>query len=779
MINVTNKGFFYIQNEVLIEEDQLTSPQFKQVLIDRGFKNILNEDISKSKEFAKKNTITYNILKKHSVNNNDSELAIRFNSLVSHDITYVGIIQNARASGLQNFPVLYALTNCHNSLCAVGGTVNEDDHLFGLSAAKKYGGVFVPANFAVIHQYAREMMVGCGKMILGSDSHTRYGALGTMGIGEGGPEIVKQLLSWTYNIEYPKVVGVYLKGNPKVGIGPHDVALALIGNVFRDGIVKNKIMEFIGHGIHNLSIDFRNGIDVMTTEMGCLSSIWSTDELVKEYYTLHDREGEYSDIKPGDIAYYDQLITIDLDKIEPMIALPFHPSNVYTIAHVKENCVDILHEIEKEGQKIFGKSDLKISISDNIEHGKLKIKQGVVAGCVGGTYENIYAVSSILNKTNRYSDMSLNIYPASIPIYNALQQNRLFNSIIDIGGVVKNAFCGPCFGAGDTPANNTLSIRHTTRNFPNREGSKPTEGQLSYVALMDARSIAATYVSGGFLTSAFEIEYSAEKAPVYKFNSEPYKNKVYNGFRNPKIDEPLIFGPNIIDWPELSEMPNHLLLFTASVLLDSVTTTDELIPSGETSSYRSNPYRLAQFTLNRKDPGYAHRSKNVDKLNKTFLTTGILPSDIKTVFDLLCKNKIFDDANYKSILSGLQIGSCIFAKKIGDGSAREQAASCQKILGGFANIAYEYATARYKSNLINWGIIPFIVEKNVCPLELEDYLFIPGIRNILKSGLDTANSWIIRKDKLFSLTLKCPNLSKEQLAILISGCLINYYKNKK
>ena len=699
-------------------------------------------------------TMAYSILQAHNVSDDRNNLSIKFDAMASHDITYVGIIQTARASGLVEFPIPYALTNCHNSLCAVGGTINEDDHSFGLSAAKKYGGIYVPAHLAVIHQYMREMMTGCGKMILGSDSHTRYGALGTMAMGEGGPELVKQLLGRTYDIKYPGVCLVYLKGEVPHGVGPHDVALAVIGKVFRQGFVKNMVLEFAGPGVSGLSMDFRNGIDVMTTETACLSSIWTTDEKTREYFRIHGREEDYKELKPGNGALYDRLIEVDLSLVKPMIALPFHPSNTYTVREFIDNAPDILREIEKETAAMSG--SLKFRLTDKVIDGNVQVDQGIIAGCAGGTYENILQAASILEgKSTGTGDFSLSVYPQSQPVYFALNNTSAINVLMNSGAVIKTAFCGPCFGAGDVPANNGLSIRHTTRNFQSREGSKPGDGQMAGVALMDARSIAATAARGGILTPADEVDYN-EPADDYTFNDTIYKNRVYNGFGAGDESAELKYGPNIKDWPEFDELLDNMLLQVASVIDDEVTTTDELIPSGETSSYRSNPMKLAEFTLSRKDPGYVGRAKAALAMEK--------------------QRKNGELRLYQGISLGhTKIGSLIYANKPGDGSAREQAASCQKVLGGQANMAREYATKRYRSNLVNWGMLPFIVNQKPDITE-GDYIFIEGIRSAIENGSESIIARNITNNTEFELLL--PGLTEAERQIILDGCLINNYKNK-
>ena len=723
-----------------------------------------------SKEAAVENTIAYGILKSHNTSGNMEKLQIKFDKLTSHDITFVGIIQTARASGLEKFPVPYVLTNCHNSLCAVGGTINEDDHMFGLTCAKKYGGVYVPPHQAVIHQYAREMLAESGKMILGSDSHTRYGALGTMAMGEGGPELVKQLLCQTYDINMPGVVAIYLKGTPRPGVGPQDVALAIIGKVFANGYVKNKVMEFVGPGVANLSADFRIGVDVMTTETTCLSSIWQTDEKIREFYEIHGREDAYKELKPGQVAYYDGCVEIDLEEIKPMIAMPFHPSNTYTIDELKENLYDILADVEKKAQvSLDGK--VPFTLRDKVIDGKLYVEQGIIAGCAGGGFENICAAADILKGTSIGSDaFTLSVYPASTPIYMELAKNGVLADLLATGTVVKTAFCGPCFGAGDTPANNAFSIRHTTRNFPNREGSKIQNGQISSVALMDARSIAATAANKGFLTSAEEYtgDYKNQK---YFFDKTIYENRVFDskGVADPSVE--IHFGPNIKDWPEMAALAENLVLKVVSEIHDPVTTTDELIPSGETSSFRSNPLGLAEFTLSRKDPAYVGRAKEVQKAQKA-IQEGKSPvealPELKSVLDTV-KN-VFSEVNEKNI----GVGSTIFAVKPGDGSAREQAASCQKVLGGWANIANEYATKRYRSNLINWGMLPFLIKEGDLAFKNGDYLFFPEIRKAVEEKADIIKGYVVEEGKMKEFTVTLGELTEDEREIILKGCLINY-----
>ncbi len=730
-------------------------------------------DLPVAKEEAAKNTIAYSILKAHNKSNNMEKLQIKFDKLTSHDITFVGIIQTARASGLEKFPVPYVLTNCHNSLCAVGGTINEDDHMFGLTCAKKYGGVYVPPHQAVIHQFAREMLAGGGKMILGSDSHTRYGALGTMAMGEGGPELVKQLLCQTYDINMPGVVAIYLKGAPRPGVGPQDVALAIIGEVFANGYVKNKVMEFVGPGVASLSADFRIGVDVMTTETTCLSSIWQTDAKIEEFYAIHGRPEDYKELKPGNVAYYDGCVEIDLSEIKPMIAMPFHPSNTYTIDELKANLDDILADVEKRAQvSLDGK--IPFTLRDKVVDGKLYVEQGIIAGCAGGGFENICAAADILKGKNIGHDaFTLSVYPASTPIYMELAKNGVLAELIGTGAVVKTAFCGPCFGAGDTPANNAFSIRHTTRNFPNREGSKIQNGQISSVALMDARSIAATAANKGYLTAAtdLDVEYKGQK---YFFDKSIYDRRVYNGVGKADPSVEIKFGPNIKDWPEMIALTDNLLLKVASVINDPVTTTDELIPSGETSSYRSNPLGLAEFTLSRKDPEYVGRAKAIQAVEKKREELGCFCKADESMKPMMKEIKAkFADREITGSNTGY--GSTIFAVKPGDGSAREQAASCQKVLGGWANIAKEYATKRYRSNLINWGMLPFIMEEDFA-FDNDDYVFIPGIREAVQNKNEIIKAYVVNKD-FKELDLKLGSLTDDERQIIMDGCLINYYKN--
>lgn len=729
----------------------------EKCIVGKDYKIIKRSEYKGIANELNKNTLTYPILTSHS-SGDDKNLQIKFDALCSHDITYVGIIQSARYSGLSRFPVPYVLTNCHNSLCAVGGTINEDDHVFGLSAAKKYGGIYVPPNVAVIHQYMRENYAGCGKMILGSDSHTRYGALGTIAIGEGGPELVKQILSRTYNIDMPRVIAVVLKGTPRLGVGPQDVAIKLITSVFVSGFVKNAVLEFIGDGIRNISMDYRIGIDVMTTETACLSSIWETDDKTLEYLSIHGRESDYKELKIESDAEYDGAIEIDLSTIVPMIAMPFHPSNGYELSEVIKNPYDILYEVDKKAQKMIERNDLSLDLINKIKNGKVYVDQGVIAGCAGGIYENIVETANILKGSSIGNDsFSLSVYPSSMPIYNELIKNGSLSTLVESGAIIKPCFCGPCFGAGDVPSNNSLSIRHSTRNFPMREGAKPSDGQIASVALMDARSIAATAKHGGVLTAATEEDY-IKQVPKYYFNDGIYKNRVYNGFNDPKPNEELIVGPNIAMWPEIKPMKRNILLKNVAVILDEVTTTDELIPSGETSSYRSNPLKLASFTLSRKEPMYVKRAKAVQEIAET------CDDELSAVLNVL--NIDNDDTN---------INSFIFAKMPGDGSAREQAASCQRVLGGGANVAIEYATKRYRSNLINWGMLPLTVKE--CCFKLNDWLFIDDIEGKIKNNVLDFDGVIVRNGEKIIVPLSLGKLTDNEREILLSGCLMNYYKN--
>ncbi len=761
MITLSQGGAYLVNGTEVIPEGADAAAQMKSKT---------GQEVSKQE--AAKNTIAYGILAQHNTSGNMDKLKIKFDKLTSHDITFVGIIQTARASGLTKFPIPYVLTNCHNSLCAVGGTINEDDHMFGLTCAKRYGGVYVPPHQAVIHQYAREMLAGGGKMILGSDSHTRYGALGTMAMGEGGPELVKQLLSQTYDINMPGVVGVYLTGAPVKGVGPQDVALAIIGAVFGNGYVKNKVMEFVGPGVSSLSADFRIGIDVMTTETTCLSSIWRTDDEIKAFYETHGRAEEYKELNPGAVAYYDGMIEVDLSKIRPMIAMPFHPSNTYTIDEVNANLTDVLHDVE-ERAKISLDGAVPYSLQDKVVNGKFMVDQGIIAGCAGGGFENICAAADILKGSYIGADgFTLSVYPASMPVYMELIKNGCAAAILETGAVLKTAFCGPCFGAGDTPANNAFSIRHSTRNFPNREGSKLQNGQISSVALMDARSIAATAANKGVLTPATEFAGEIGKYK-YHFDANIYANRVFDskGVADESVE--IQFGPNIKDWPAMGALPENLVLRVVSEIHDPVTTTDELIPSGETSSYRSNPLGLAEFTLSRKDPEYVGRAKDIQRAEKARMA-GEHPCqahpDVKPVMGVI-KNS-FADASHENT----GFGSTIFAVKPGDGSAREQAASCQKVLGGWANIAHEYATKRYRSNLINWGMLPFLIAEGELPFHNLDYLFFPGIRKAVEEKAENIEAYkvSVEDNRLEHFTLKLGELTDEERQIILKGCLINY-----
>jgi len=759
MIQLFSEGAYLVDGTTLVKESEA-----------EALKQLTGEVLSK--EEASKNTIAYGILRDHNTSGNMEKLQIKFDKLTSHDITFVGIIQTARASGIEKFPVPYVLTNCHNSLCAVGGTINEDDHMFGLTAAKKYGGVYVPPHQAVIHQFAREMLAGGGKMILGSDSHTRYGALGTMAMGEGGPELVKQLLNRTYDINMPGVIGIYLKGKPVKGVGPQDVALAIIGAVFEKGYVNNKVMEFVGPGVSNLSADFRIGVDVMTTETTCLSSIWRTDDKIKEFYEIHGRSEDFKELNPGKVAYYDGIVEVDLDKIKPMIAMPFHPSNTYTIEEVNANLDDILADVEKRALvSLDGAVDY--SLRDKVHDGKLYVDQGIIAGCAGGGYENICAAANILKGASIGSDeFTLSVYPASTPIYMELVKNGAVADLMQTGAIVKTAFCGPCFGAGDTPANNAFSIRHSTRNFPNREGSKLQNGQISSVALMDARSIAATAANKGYLTPATDVE-ASDFIPKYHFDKTIYDNRVFDskGVADPSVE--IQFGPNIKDWPEMSALPQNMLLKVVSEIHDPVTTTDELIPSGETSSYRSNPLGLAEFALSRKDPAYVGLAKEVQKAQKAIEAGEDAAEAFPEVKDILETVK----ESYADVTQdNLGIGSTIFAVKPGDGSAREQAASCQKVLGGWANIANEYATKRYRSNLINWGMLPFTIDKGELPFKNKDYIFVPDVRKAVEDKLTKIPAYVVNEG-MKEITLTLGELTDDEREIILKGCLINYYRD--
>ena len=719
------------------------------------------------KDTAKQGTIAYSILKAHNTAEDMQNLRLKFDALASHDITFVGIIQTARASGMEKFPIPYVLTNCHNSLCAVGGTINEDDHVFGLSAARKYGGIYVPPHMAVIHQYMREAMAGCGKMILGSDSHTRYGALGTMAIGEGGGELVKQLLENTYDVAYPGVVAVYLTGKPRPGVGPQDIALAIIGAVFKNGYVKNKVMEFVGPGIKSMTTDYRNGVDVMTTETTCLTSVWCTDDDTKAYLAKHGRADDYRELKPADVTYYDGLVYVDLSTVKPMIALPFHPSNAFEIDELNANLGDILREVEKEAARLTEGKDIEFSLTDKITPKGLQVQQGIIAGCAGGTYTNVMAAAHILKGAQcGQGEFTLDVYPSSQPVFMDLLAKGAISDLMATGAIVKTAFCGPCFGAGDTPANNALSIRHATRNFPNREGSKPGAGQLSAVALMDARSIAATAANGGILTSAEKYADNYE-VPEYNYDDSSYRARIYNGFGKAEPEDKLIYGPNIKDWPEQEALAQNILLRVCSKIMDKVTTTDELIPSGETSSYRSNPLGLAEFTLSRRDPGYVPRAKDVRALEKARLA-GEAQSD-EALKNALGKVKnILPDVDEKTI----EIGSVIYCVKPGDGSAREQAASCQRVLGGLANICSEYATKRYRSNVMNWGMLPFQM-KNEPAFEIGDYILVPNVLDAMDGDMQSIKAYVLG-DEVKEIELYIAPMTEDEKKIVKAGCLINF-----
>lgn len=762
MVKLYNGGAYLINGNTLIEENDI-----------KKLETFTGKDINK--EEAVKGSIAYNILKAHNTSGNMDKLRLKFDAMASHDITFVGIIQTAKASGMEKFPLPYVLTNCHNSLCAVGGTINEDDHMFGLSAAKKYGGIYVPPHIAVIHQYMREAFAGCGKMILGSDSHTRYGALGTMAIGEGGGELVKQLLEDTYDVNRPQVIAVYLTGAPNKGVGPQDIALAIIGAVFKNGYVKNKIMEFVGPGIASMTTDYRNGVDVMTTETTCLSSVWETDEDTKKYLTVHGRANEYKQLKPADITYYDGVVYVDLSTIKPMIALPFHPSNVYEIDTLNENLEDLLHEVELEAIKIGGEAGKGLKLVDKITDGKLYVSQGIIAGCAGGTYSNVMEAAHILKgHSTGFDEFNLNVYPSSQPVFIETTRNGAVADLMESGTVVKTAFCGPCFGAGDTPANNGLSIRHTTRNFPNREGSKPGSGQMSAVALMDARSVAATARNKGILTPATEFadDYTV---PEYRYDDTIYKNRVYNGFGNANKDSELIYGPNIKDWPQMTALTDNILLKVCSKILDEVTTTDELIPSGETSSYRSNPLGLAEFTLSRRDPEYVGRSKQVDIIEKARRNGEDILKDNTELANVFDKIRTIDGFS-NIVANDTEIGSMIYAKKPGDGSAREQAASCQRVIGGLANIAKEYATKRYRSNVINWGMLPFLLDDKP-DFEVGDYIFVPNIKSHLRGDMSKIPAYIIGEN-IKEISLSIAEMTDAEKSIVEAGSLINYNKSK-
>jgi aconitate hydratase len=778
MISLTEGPVWLYDNRICFRADGELTPE----RLERAVREKITDTKLPDRREGRENTITAGILEAHNHNaaKDGGDLKLKFDSLISHDLTYVGAIQTAKASGLREFPIPYVLTNCHNSLCAVGGTINCDDHIFGMSAAEKYGGIFVPANQAVIHQYARERMSGCGRMILGTDSHTRYGALGTMGIGEGGGELVKQLLGQTYEIKRPQVIAVYLTGKPKHGIGPQDIALALVGAVFRSGFVKNKVLEFVGPGVRDLSMDFRNGIDVMTTETACLSSVWCTDEKVREYFKIHGRERDYRRLEPKKLACYDGLISIDLGRAESMIALPFHPSNAYSIKELNENLMEILGEIEEKDQKLISNPKLRLDLKSKVHNGKLRADQAEIAGCAGGSFENLVQTAHILEKGDLEREYyALSVYPASVPIYLELVRSGTAEKLLRAGAIIKTAFCGPCFGAGDVPSNGALDLRHTTRNFPNREGSKPSEGQLASVALMDARSIAATSIHGGDITPATEMDYP-DDTPEYRFDSSSYEKTIYNGFGRPKPEASLRLGPNITDWPQMIPLQENILLRIASVIKDPVTTTDELIPSGDAASYRSNPERMAQFTLSRRDPEYVGAAREFQKLEKERQEKIRAADDgrLKDLTDLIL-TKIGGFNSPEEFLASTGFGSAVYAVKPGDGSAREQAASCQRVLGGLANISVEYATKRYRSNLINWGILPFTAPAGLADrLHCGDYLFVPRIYTKLKRGDREFSAVLIGRDKTENLTLSVGELSDEEAQILLSGSLINYYAGK-
>ena len=754
-----NNGVYLVNGSQIIEDGPEANAAIKAAT---------GKDVTK--DGAHTQTMAYGILNSHNTSGNMEHLQIKFDKLISHDITYVGIIQTARASGLEKFPIPYCLTNCHNSLCAVGGTINEDDHMFGLTCAKKYGGIYVPPHQAVIHQFAREMMAGGGKMILGSDSHTRYGALGTMAMGEGGPELVKQLLNQTYDIGMPGVIAVYMTGSPQKGVGPQDVALAIIGEVFDKGYVKNKVMEFVGPGVGNLSMDFRIGVDVMTTETTCLSSIWTTDTKTEEFYDIHGRKEEYKELNPGQVAYYDGMIEINLDEIKPMIAMPFHPSNTYTIEELNANLMDILDDCEKRA-KVSLDGQVDFTLKDKVRNGKLYVDQGIIAGCAGGGFENICDAADILRGASIGPDeFTLSVYPASTPIYMELVKNGAVADLMSTGAIVKTAFCGPCFGAGDTPSNNGFSIRHSTRNFPNREGSKLQNGQIASVALMDARSIAATAANKGYLTAATDIDVDFTK-PKYHFDGRIYANRVFDSHGVAEPDTEIHFGPNIKDWPKMSPLPENLFLQVVSEIHDPVTTTDELIPSGETSSYRSNPLGLAEFTLSRKDPEYVGRAKHIQKAQKALEAgecAGEAVPELKAIVHKVKEN--YPNVNHDNF----GVGSTIFAVKPGDGSAREQAASCQKVLGGWANIANEYATKRYRSNLINWGMLPFVIKEGELPFKNLDFIFIPEIKKAVEEKAAVIKAYVVKDEGLIEFDMTLGELTDDEREIILKGCLINY-----
>ena len=760
MVKLYDGGAYLVNGQQIYAENETAKAQAETGL-------------SFDKESARKGTMAYGIMKAHNTSDSMEHLRIKFDAMTSHDITFVGIIQTAKASGMEKFPIPYVLTNCHNSLCAVGGTINEDDHVFGLSAAKKYGGIYVPPHIAVIHQYMRETMAGCGRMILGSDSHTRYGALGTMAIGEGGGELVKQLLCSTYDVDYPGVIGVYLDGKVNPGVGPQDIALAIIGAVFKNGYVKNKVMEFVGPGISTMTTDFRNGVDVMTTETTCLSSIWRTDEDTKAFLTAHGRADAYKELNPEKVAYYDGMVYVDLSTVKPMIALPFHPSNTYEIDAFNENAADILREVEKEAARIAENPAINFSLTDKLVDGRLNVQQGIIAGCAGGNYTNVMEAAHILENANCGNDaFTLSVYPSSQPVFMDLIQKGAISTLMAAGANIKTAFCGPCFGAGDTPANNAFSIRHTTRNFPNREGSKPGVGQLSAVALMDARSIAATAANGGRLTPA--TEYADDYVvPEYHFDDSAYKARVYNGYSKADTEASLVYGPNIKDWPEMEPLADNILLKVCSKIMDPVTTTDELIPSGETSSYRSNPLGLAEFALSRRDPAYVGNAKSVQKLeNARIENNGAAAMDEKL-------NAVYaqiQEISPEVKTSEVEIGSMIYCVKPGDGSAREQAASCQRVLGGLANISSEYATKRYRSNVMNWGMIPFQM-KETPEFEVGSYIYVPNIREALSGDMQHIQAYVLG-EAVKPITLYIAPMTDREKEIVKAGCLINFNRNQ-
>ena len=761
MVKLYDGGVYLLNGETIIEEND---------------KEQLNAKCPEvTKEEAKKGTIAHGIMEAHNTSGNMDHLKIKFDAMTSHDITFVGIIQTAKASGMEKFPIPYVLTNCHNSLCAVGGTINEDDHLFGLSAAKKYGGIFVPPHVAVIHQYMRETMAGCGKMILGSDSHTRYGALGTMAIGEGGGELVKQLLCDTYDIDYPGVIGIYLDGKPNPGVGPQDIAIAIIGEVFKCGYVKNKVMEFVGPGVSSMTTDYRNGIDVMTTETTCLSSIWRTDEDTKAFLTKHGRGDQYKELNPAKVAYYDGMVYVDLSTVKPMIALPFHPSNAFEIEELNANLKDILRSVEKEAAQLVDNPEVNFSLTDKIVDGKLQVQQGIIAGCAGGNYTNVMEAAHILENASCGNDtFNLSVYPSSQPVYMDLVKKGAISTLMGAGAVLKTAFCGPCFGAGDTPANNGLSIRHTTRNFPNREGSKPGVGQMSAVALMDARSIAATAANGGILTPATDVA-DDYKVPEYEFDDTVYQRRIYQGFNKAEDGAELVYGPNIKDWPEMSPLADNILLKVSSKIMDSVTTTDELIPSGETSSYRSNPLGLAEFTLSRRDPEYVGRSKAINEMEQSRVSGENMIEKTPELEGIYEKIKEVSK-DQTAPLEDIEIGSVIYCVKPGDGSAREQAASCQRVLGGLANICSEYATKRYRSNVMNWGMIPFQM-KGEPEFEVDDYIYIPNVKEALDGDMKDIKAYVLG-DEIKEISLYIADMTEDEKKIVKAGCLINYNRNR-